>query len=477
VDAGIREIARAILLSFCATGAAALSRTARLDYKIEIPARSIPGRAHLPQIAMLLQFISFHFRRFTRPWTSFLTVALLSNVALAVDHVIHISVDGLNPTWLQEVIDAGRAPTFERLQKEAAWTANARTDYTYTVTLPNHTCMLTGRSVEQASAFPPGSFHGWTINDVPQKGATLHNTGNPAAKYIASTFDVAHDAGLSTALYTTKDKFIIYEQSYNANTGAAAKRGRDKIDSYFFQDDGAPHYSEGMNRRFLADMAAKHFNYAFVHYRDCDSGGHSFGWGSSEYLKGVESVDRCLADVLKLVETDPVLKGNTTIVITADHGGVGLNHGECERSLNYTIPVFVWGAGAGRGDLYSFNKDTRDEPGQSRPVYDFTHQPIRNGDTGNLALKLLGLGPIPGSVINAKQDLRIASRADFNGDGAVDAADGTIWRDTLGSTTDLRADANGDGKIDEADHEIWKSEFLGVPAVTATADAAPAALP
>jgi hypothetical protein len=52
---------------------------------------------------------------------------------------------------------------------------------------------------------------------------------------------------------------------------------------------------------------------------------------------------------------------------------------------------------------------------------------------------------------------------DYNGNGVVDAADYTIWRDTLGSTTDLRA--NGDntgasaGKIDQADYNVWKSNF------------------
>jgi hypothetical protein len=52
---------------------------------------------------------------------------------------------------------------------------------------------------------------------------------------------------------------------------------------------------------------------------------------------------------------------------------------------------------------------------------------------------------------------------DYNGNGIVDAADYTIWRNTLGSTTDLRA--NGDnsgasaGKIDQADYAIWKTNF------------------
>lgn len=337
-----------------------------------------------------------------------LLTASLSTGVLAVEHVIHISVDGFNPFWMQQVIDAGDAPTFKRLQDEGAWTANARTDFTHTITLPNHTCMLTGRPVLQPAGMPEGIFHGWIINDTPPRGATLHNTGNPAAKYIASTFDVVHDAGLSTALYASKDKFIIYDQSYCENTGARHQRGRDKIDVYFFHDDGPPLYSAEMNRRFLTDMAARHFNYAFVHYRDTDSAGHSFGWGSAEYLQAIRTVDRYLADVLKLVETDPQLKGRTTVIVTTDHAGCGTDHSDAKLPVNYRIPTFVWGAGVEHGDLYEMNADTRQNPGDSQPEYIAPGQPIRNGDTGNLALKLLGLGPVPGSTCNFRQDLRIA---------------------------------------------------------------------
>lgn len=52
---------------------------------------------------------------------------------------------------------------------------------------------------------------------------------------------------------------------------------------------------------------------------------------------------------------------------------------------------------------------------------------------------------------------------DYNSNNAVDAADYTVWRDTLGSTTDLRADGDEQGashlKIDEADYLKWKGLF------------------
>jgi GH35 family endo-1,4-beta-xylanase len=62
----------------------------------------------------------------------------------------------------------------------------------------------------------------------------------------------------------------------------------------------------------------------------------------------------------------------------------------------------------------------------------------------------------------AKGDSRnslVIAPGDYNADGMVDAADYTIWRDTFGSTDDLRADGNGNESIDEGDYTIWKSKF------------------
>jgi hypothetical protein len=70
------------------------------------------------------------------------------------------------------------------------------------------------------------------------------------------------------------------------------------------------------------------------------------------------------------------------------------------------------------------------------------------GETFDLAL----------SKGNAGYSLIVAA-GDYNGDGTVNAADYTVWRDTRGSLDDLRADGNGNRMIDDGDYAIWQSLF------------------
>jgi hypothetical protein len=49
---------------------------------------------------------------------------------------------------------------------------------------------------------------------------------------------------------------------------------------------------------------------------------------------------------------------------------------------------------------------------------------------------------------------------DFNGDGAVNLADYTVWRDNLGAANESALSCNGNGGgVDATDYQLWKSNF------------------
>ncbi|MGL4511911.1 MAG: hypothetical protein ACRCT8_02390 [Lacipirellulaceae bacterium] len=66
-------------------------------------------------------------------------------------------------------------------------------------------------------------------------------------------------------------------------------------------------------------------------------------------------------------------------------------------------------------------------------------------------------------------------QGDYNGDGAVNAADYTVFRDTLDATgPGLAADDNADRRIDQADYIVWQRNY-GPGATSATAIPEPTA--
>lgn len=326
---------------------------------------------------------------------------------LSVDHVIHISVDGLSGMPLEELVEnelqeeAGEYANFARLHKEGGYTYNARTDFYRTLTLPNHTSMLTGRPVLKPDAAIDPIHHNWTMNSDPQPGQTLHSN-HPDVEYIASVFDVVHDHGLSTAMFASKTKFSVYSSSYNAANGApdvdpeGQDNGRNKID--FVNLVTA---TSQLADSFIRQMGTERYSYSFLHFADPDTVGHQSGWESEEWLESVQQIDQYLGRVFELIESDRQLRNNTAIVLTSDHGGSRRGHSAPEVPAHFTIPFFVWGDEfEPESDLYRVFQNTASNPGSGRPNYDAANQPIRNGDSGNLSLALLGLDPIPGSTIN-----------------------------------------------------------------------------
>jgi hypothetical protein len=328
-------------------------------------------------------------------------LGILWTVAAAgADYVITISVDGLGSSYMQALIDAGALPHFKQLLEEGAGTTNARTDGDMTVTLPNHVSMVTSRPIRR------GAGHGWVKNTEPAKGATLHS-GKGA--YVAGAFDVAHDHGRRTGLWATKTKFALFQISYDAEHGApdtcGVDNGRGKLDVFVTMKS-----SPMLTDDFIRNMTTNACHFSFLHFVEGDTAGHKSGWGSEAHRATIITVDACVGRVMDLMRTNPVMRGCSTLIVTADHGGKGLTHKNAAEPLDYTIPFCAWGSGVTPGELYAMNTGVRASPGMARPGNAQQPAPIRNGEVGNLMLSLLGLGPIPGSSINAQQDLRLQAK-------------------------------------------------------------------
>lgn len=297
-------------------------------------------------------------------------------------HVIAISVDGLNPRALNRLGRAGTPNLHRIIKDEGAGTVNARAQLEMTVTLPNHTSMVTGRRIKASKG-----GHGVTWNDD-----TVTKTVQQAAGHdVASVFTQVHEAGGTTAVYATKSKFWLFERSWPK-----------AVDKNVIQVEK----NAAVVKALRSDLATAPASFSFVHLGKPDQVGHDHGWMSPRYLRAVTQVDKLVGTILAQVESTPSLRNNTVIVLTADHGGIPgtRNHGTRTNRENYRVPFAFWGAGVPHTDLYALNPD-RANPGRTRPGFGAVPQPIRNGEVANVSLDILGVGPVPDSLWDRGQDL------------------------------------------------------------------------
>ncbi len=221
--------------------------------------------------------------------------------AASVDHVIVISIDGGKPS----VMAKSEMPNLNRLTADGSSTFAARTVFP-SKTLPSHTSMLTGVTPKIHKI----DWNNWN----PLKGTVK----------VPTVHGLLKAQGYSTALFATKTKFrhLKVKNSYN---------------EFSLKADNAIESA----KLAAAYFAAKKPNFLFVHMPDADVAGHASGWGSTAQMKALKNVDAAI----KIIE-DTVLKNTKdkkfVVIITADHGGSGLNHGSASDD-DTVIPWIVWG--------------------------------------------------------------------------------------------------------------------------------------
>lgn len=324
--------------------------------------------------------------------------------ATGIDHVLLISVDGIRSDALLALGPEG-APTWHRLKAEGASTLNARTDPRRSYTNPNHLGMITGR--------PTDGDDGHRLVSNRDLDGVVHTFRD---NYTASIWDVTWNSGLRAVLFASKTKFDIFTRSWDADHAAPspARPGAvgPRVEQENFTDlDDATTHAHALES--LRNEAPPHL--VFVHYGEPDGVGHGSGFDptpGSPYMARISMVDGLMGELLDVVETHPRLAGRTAIVLTTDHGGEGRNHFNLEHPANWTIPFVVWGPGIAMGvDLYALNTAERADPGDGIASA-ADPPPVRNIEAGQVALRLLGLPPVPGSTVGLAPPLRVVNGPD-----------------------------------------------------------------
>ncbi len=228
----------------------------------------------------------------------------------AISRALIVSIDGLRPDLLLRA----DAPVLDGLMARGSYTMWANTT-PVAVTLPSHASMLTGVSPTK---------HNVTWNgDHPAAGRTYSER--------PTIFDLAHQAGLTTAMIAGKSKF-----------SALAKPGT--LDFVYVPTPSlslAP--DQAVADSAVAAITRMAPQVLFVHLPLVDSAGHEHGWGSAQQMAAITEADRCLGLVLAALERRGVLD-STLVIVSTDHGGAGKSHGPDDPRSSH-IPWIVAGPG------------------------------------------------------------------------------------------------------------------------------------
>ena len=227
--------------------------------------------------------------------------------------VVILSWDGAKPAVLQTMAQRGLLPAFAGLRGEGCAAPCAQTVLPSS-TLPSHVSMVTGVEPD---------VHGVTWNSA-----------KPGAALEAQTiFERAKHAGLRTALVVSKPKLLLL-----------AKPG--SVDAALLLEKEAGALAEAAERV----VGERDPDLLFVHFKDPDEAGHEFGWGDTElgappspqYEASLRACDAATARLVAALRNGGRWE-RTLLILTADHGGRGTNHGSADPQER-TIP---WVAAGG----------------------------------------------------------------------------------------------------------------------------------
>ena len=133
---------------------------------------------------------------------------------------------------------------------------------------------------------------------------------------VPAIFGVAHSQGRRTAMIAGKHKFTYFCQMGACDVWSISGNGDDDVTARAVRDGSV--------------------DLLFVHLPDVDLTGHANGWMSEPYLAAVRRADLAVGRIIFSLPHD------TTVILSADHGGHLAQHGSSD-ALDMTIPWIVAG--------------------------------------------------------------------------------------------------------------------------------------
>jgi arylsulfatase A-like enzyme len=251
--------------------------------------------------------------------------AAVDIASAAPGKVAIISIDGLRPDALLTV----GAPNILALADRGAYSWQAQTVLPST-TLPSHVSMLSG--------FTPEA-HGMVWDDYIKERGPIP---------VPTLFSVARSHRRRTAVMAGKHKFTYFCEGPGSDVCAITSNGDDEVTSGAVSSRGA--------------------DLLFVHLPDVDVNGHRSGWMSDAYLTAVRRADLAVGRIVSSLPAD------TTVILTADHGGHLSEHGSSQAS-DTTIPWIIAGPRIAQGRRLSSSIRTVDTAATAAYVLGFPLQP------------------------------------------------------------------------------------------------------
>ena len=253
-----------------------------------------------------------------------------SSAAQTARHVIVIGVDGLSPDGVMHA----DTPTLDDMMANGAWSLHAR-GVMPTTSGANWASILDGAGPEQ---------HGVTSNDWQVGEFNFPTSVTGSGGFFPSIFQILTDQ------HPEWEVGSVYHWEGFGNL----------YDRRFVDYDVHGESEDQTAALATAYIKARRPRFLFVHFDHVDHAGHEYGHGTPQYYEAVAKADRLIAEV-RQATVEAGIAGDTVILVTSDHGGVGKGHGG-ETLAELEIPWIASGQGITRGAELDLPINTFDTP-------------------------------------------------------------------------------------------------------------------